>query len=107
MTADIMIPLAFMAGGIWCVLGLYWLWISGRIPRLPTSPPMPDAWPSVSLVITACDEEDTIERAFRSLLQLDYPRLEIIAVNDRSTDTTGAILERLAVDAPHVRVVHI
>ena len=107
MTADIIIPLAVMAGGIWCVLGLYWLWIAGRIPRLQTSPPIPDTWPSVSLVITACDEEDTIERAFQSLLQLDYPHLEIIAVNDRSTDTTGAILERLAVDAPHVRVVHI
>ena len=38
----------------------------------------------------------TIEQALRSLLSLDYDNYEVIAVNDRSTDRTGDIMERLA-----------
>jgi hypothetical protein len=43
----------------------------------------------------------------RSLLSLDYPDLEIIAVDDRSTDQTGPILNSLAATDPRLRVVHI
>ena len=107
MTADVLTPLAVTASGVWSVLALYWFSIAARMPRLPPSPPEPAVWPGLSLVVTACDEADTIERAFRSILELDYPGLEVIAVNDRSTDDTGAILERLAAGSSRVRVVHI
>jgi hypothetical protein len=63
--------------------------------------------PPVSILVPACNEADTIERAMRSLLALDYPDLEIIAVNDRSTDDTGAILDRIARDNPRLRVRHV
>ncbi len=56
---------------------------SGRVPR-------------VSIVVPARNEAEHIEAALTSLLQLDYPDYEIIAVNDRSEDATGAILDRLA-----------
>jgi glycosyltransferase involved in cell wall biosynthesis len=52
--------------------------------------------PSVSIIAAARNEARNIEAAVTSLLRLDYPALEIIMVNDRSTDETGAILERLA-----------
>ena len=64
-------------------------------------------WPSVSLVAPARNEERNIERAVRSLVRLDYPNLEITLVNDRSTDRTGEILDRLAAEFPQLNVVHL
>jgi glycosyltransferase involved in cell wall biosynthesis len=52
--------------------------------------------PFVSIVVAARNEARGIEAAARSLLAIDYPWLEIVAVNDRSADETGAILARLA-----------
>jgi len=67
----------------------------------------PKEWPSLSVIITACNEEETIESALTSLLSVDYPALELIAVNDRSTDETGKILDRLAQKDSRLRVMHI
>lgn len=55
-------------------------------------PPRP---PRVSVIVPACNEADTIEPALLSLLEQDYPNLEVIVVNDRSTDETGAVLAKL------------
>jgi glycosyltransferase involved in cell wall biosynthesis len=75
--------------------------------------------PSLSIVAAARNEARGIEAAVNSLLRLDYPALEIVVVNDRSTDDTGAILERVSRDAerlkpdspgyigPHLRIVNI
>jgi len=63
--------------------------------------------PRMSIVAPARNEARHIETAVRSLLALDYPALEIIVVNDRSTDGTGAILERLAREHPQLKVVQV
>ncbi len=64
-------------------------------------------WPSLSVIVPACNEAEHIESAILSLLDQDYPNLEIIAINDRSTDETGGILERLAKNEPRLQVLHI
>src|SRR5271165_4871035 len=51
--------------------------------------------PRVSIVVPARNEAEHIEAALISLLQLDYSDYEVIAVDDRSEDATGAILDRL------------
>jgi glycosyltransferase involved in cell wall biosynthesis len=56
----------------------------------------PVDWPRVSVLVPARDEEDTLFAAVQSLLQVDYPDLEIILINDRSTDRTAEVAERLA-----------
>ena len=61
------------------------------IPRLRADA-RPGREPLVSIVIPARDEARIIERTVRALLAQTYPCLEVIVVNDRSTDGTGAIL---------------
>jgi glycosyltransferase involved in cell wall biosynthesis len=52
--------------------------------------------PRVSIIVPARNEEEDIEQSLARLLQLDYDNYEVIAVNDRSTDRTGEIMERVA-----------
>ena len=65
--------------------------------------------PSISIMIPAHNEELVIERTIKTLLKSDYPheKLEIIVLNDGSTDGTQEILDRLAKEHPVVRPVHI
>ena len=67
----------------------------------------PPDWPMVSVIVPACNEADKFESAARTLLAQDYANLEIILVDDRSTDSTGQIADRLADSDPRVRVLHI
>ncbi|MBI4028158.1 MAG: glycosyltransferase [Verrucomicrobia bacterium] len=66
-----------------------------------------DAPSRVSVIIAARDEARNLESALGSVLLQDYPNLEIIAVNDRSSDDTGAILDRLSRRDARLRVVHL
>ncbi|MBC7966585.1 MAG: glycosyltransferase, partial [Fuerstia sp.] len=64
--------------------------------------------PKLSVIVAARNEAACIETCIRSLFRQDYPDLEVVAVNDRSSDGTGEILERLAVEfADRLRVVHV
>jgi glycosyltransferase involved in cell wall biosynthesis len=68
------------------------------------------ALPSLSIVVPARNEEADIEPALRSLLQLNYPGYKVVAVDDRSTDRTGEIMDRVAAEpesSGRLRVVHI
>ncbi|MFV1985373.1 MAG: glycosyltransferase family 2 protein [Thiohalomonadales bacterium] len=63
-------------------------------------------WPSITIVIAACNEEDTLESSVNSLLEQDYDNLKIILVNDRSSDNTFEIVNNLAEDN-RVSAIHI
>jgi len=76
-----------------------------RMTALPAHQAAP--WPRLSVIVPSCNEEKAVEAATRSLVAQDYPNLEIVAVDDRSTDRTGAILDGLAPSHPNLTVVHI
>ncbi|MBL8678662.1 MAG: glycosyltransferase [Myxococcales bacterium] len=57
--------------------------------------PPPARWPTLSVIVPAKDEAEHLEPALRSKLASDYPSLQIVVVDDRSTDATPSILRRM------------
>jgi cellulose synthase/poly-beta-1,6-N-acetylglucosamine synthase-like glycosyltransferase len=53
-----------------------------------------DHWPSVSIIVPAHNEEKVIERCIEALLEIDYPKKEVIVVDDGSTDRTYELATR-------------
>ncbi len=82
---------------------------AAKAPVFGSSAARPDDTPllsSVALIAPARNEEAAIERAVRSMAAQDYPSLQVIVVDDHSTDATPQILDRLAVELPRLRVLH-
>jgi glycosyltransferase involved in cell wall biosynthesis len=70
----------------------------------------PASRPRVSIVVPARNEERDIEDTLGRLLRLEYDNFEVLAVDDRSTDRTGEIMEQVAAStAAHgcLKVIHI
>lgn len=66
--------------------------------------------PALTVVVPAKNEARSVEKCLRSLIESDYPGLSIVALDDRSTDSTGAIMDSLSKDVPadkRLRVIHI
>ncbi|MDQ3388026.1 MAG: glycosyltransferase [Gemmatimonadota bacterium] len=76
-----------------------------RLDRI--APIAPGDAPPISVVIAARNEASSIEQALRSVLRQEYPKLEVVVVDDRSSDGTGGILRSIAEHEPRLRVVHI
>lgn len=62
----------------------------------------------VAMVVPARNEEGAVEQALRRLIALDYENYQVIAVDDRSTDRTGEIMDAVASAAPNkLKVIHV
>lgn len=108
MTVFLPIVLASLIALLWGVFLAQWIIHSNDVEILANdeSAELKDP-PRVSVVMAARDEATGIRAAVVSLLGQDYPNYELIAVDDRSTDGTGSILDELAADSSRLRVVHI
>ncbi|MGA8431014.1 MAG: glycosyltransferase family 2 protein [Candidatus Sulfotelmatobacter sp.] len=79
------------------------------LPEWNRNPVGPAGNPRVSIIVPARNEEESIEQSLHMLLALDYDNYEVIAVNDRSTDLTGEIMEKVAASPAsrgRLRVIH-
>jgi len=77
-------------------------------PEWDRLPRREGAQPSIAVVVPARNEGGTIEQCLLSLLAQDYPNLQILAVDDRSTDATGSVMDRIhARSSGKLRVVHV
>jgi glycosyltransferase involved in cell wall biosynthesis len=103
-------------------IALTWLWkviaAAFGLPRVPNlldllhNDPQhnitPTGSPSITVIVPARNEAADITATLHTLLAQDYPNLHIIAVNDRSTDSTGAIIDSIAARHPEkLRALHI
>jgi cellulose synthase/poly-beta-1,6-N-acetylglucosamine synthase-like glycosyltransferase len=79
-----------------------------RVPELSPTPeaPLPSPVPRISVIVPANNEEDSIRECLESVLAQTCPDLEIIVVDDRSTDTTLGIATSLAERNPNFHVIH-
>jgi chlorobactene glucosyltransferase len=68
--------------------------------------PLPDDQAGLSIIVPARDEAPNIERCVRAALAVDWPgALQVVVLDDRSTDGTGEILARLAAEDARLTVV--
>ena len=105
----------YLAAGYALLMSIAWVVGFGfiltqlfSVPRISdVDAPTPDSYPTLSVLVPAHNEADAIEPALRSLLSQDYPNLEVVAIDDRSTDGTGAIIDRLGDELDNLRTLHI
>ena len=97
-------------------LFMSWIWMAGgayfyihwerrhggpdSLPDLPSSPPL------VSVLVPCFNEGENVAETIAGVAAQRYPNLEIIAIDDGSSDGTGAALDRLTARYPQLRVVH-
>ena len=98
----VLVALAWLGGAISYALGVR------RVGSLEDAEPLPDSsLPSLTIVAASRNEAARVEEGARSLLRQDYPNVRVLLVDDRSTDDTGAILDRLAREDSRITVVHL
>jgi chlorobactene glucosyltransferase len=75
---------------------IYWLhnqaWLDVHTPRVS----VPPGGPLVSVIVPARNEEKNIRRCVEAILNQDYPNFQVLVLDDRSTDSTPAILAELS-----------
>ena len=92
----------------WSTYGLKVAYGALRLPWLKDCAPAADAaCPRISVIFAARDEEEKLPAALATLVAVDYPNLEIVAVDDRSSDATSRILDEFAANHPQLRVAHV
>src|SRR6266853_4859546 len=92
----------------WIAYGLRTALGALSLPWLKDYAPAEDGdCPRVTLLFAARNEEEKLAQALETLRQIDYPALEIVAANDRSTDGTAKILNDATRRDPRLKVINI
>lgn len=92
----VLVPAALFAYALFIYPAV--LWLLSRLAPVPKAWADPPQWPTVTILVPAYNEEDSIAGTLESLLALDYPvdRREIIVMSDASTDRTDEIVQGFA-----------
>ena len=106
MVHTVLLSLAILTAAAVLVTAVIFIRGARSIPNLEAQQPRVTG-PLVSVIFAARDEGPNIEPALGSMLAQSYEQVEFIAVNDRSVDDTGEVLERMAARDKRIRVVHV
>ena len=97
-----------LLGGLWVLSGLYLLvclvfsWRA--MPRLPQAVPSRRKWPLISICVPARNEEKRLAPLLTSLSRLDYPRYEVLVLDDESGDNTAGLVREFAGRSSRIRL---
>jgi len=92
----------------WIFYGIRVAYGATRLPWIKDFAPAVDAeCPSISLLFAARDEDEKLPGALATVATIDYPKLEIVAVDDRSVDGTRTLLDEFSAVNPRFRAVHV
>ncbi len=72
-----------------------------------TPPPTLPGNPLISILIPCFNEEKNARETISAALAQRYANLEVIAINDGSSDNTACVLQQLAQEEPRLRVIHL
>jgi chlorobactene glucosyltransferase len=109
----------FSAAAVWfwllLLIGLVWLRRHLNLNRAGQEPVLSaadadgprEALPTLTVLVAGKDEEANIATCLTGLLAQAYPRLSVVAANDRSADRTGEIMARLADGDPRLKAVNV
>ena len=84
---------AFFIGGMFVI---YWLHNQYQMDIVVEPTPPPSNPPLISICVPARNEERNIRACVEAILNQDYPNIEVIVLDDRSTDATPTILAEIA-----------
>lgn len=96
----------WMAGGLIFYLRRERRWPWGETPAQRAVPEL-RGQPLVSILIPCFNEGDHGEQTILAALQQRYPHIEVIAINDGSSDNTASMLNALTTTHPRLRVLHL
>ncbi|MBN2361875.1 MAG: glycosyltransferase [Deltaproteobacteria bacterium] len=106
MTGHVLLALCGLAAALWLLLMTRFGAAVRRVGALAPDARDGDPAPRISVVIPARDEEHDLEAGLRSVLAQQGVEVEVIVVDDHSSDRTGAIADRLAAADRRLRVLH-
>lgn len=101
MTYFIFSTIIFLGG----IAVIYWIHDQYHLDILVEPSPSPSAPPLISICIPARNEERNVHACVEAVLNQDYPNLEIIVLDDRSTDATPEILRQHAAQNDKLKVI--
>jgi biofilm PGA synthesis N-glycosyltransferase PgaC len=91
---------------LWMFGGIYFYWHWERHGVRASTPPKIENPPLVSILIPCFNETANLEETIAAAVRQTYRNIEIIAIDDGSSDSTGEMLDRLTRAYPRLRVVH-
>lgn len=112
LTSDMLLNYVFFyplfMSGIWIAGGLYfWVHWEQKWPWAPHAPPQLTGYPLVSILIPCHNEAGHGGQTIMAALNQHYPHIEVIVINDGSTDDSGALFDHMAQTHSRLRVVHL
>jgi glycosyltransferase involved in cell wall biosynthesis len=98
----------------WLIALAWWsrvlpaIFYTPRLPNLVLLPQDAHSASSITVIVPARNEAAAIGQTLRSLATQDHASLHVVAIDDRSTDATGSVMDQVAAEYPTVlQVLHL
>jgi biofilm PGA synthesis N-glycosyltransferase PgaC len=91
---------------VWIIGSSYFYFHWERKSPGPDVVPVMNEYPFITILVPCFNERDNVAETIDAAAKQNWPNYEIIAINDGSSDDTGALLDQLATQYSNLRVIH-